>query len=334
MGGKKLVALDAVSGEPVWTEERSGAFSAWVLGEEVIFAAGKRGVVALDVSSGAVQWWTEAGSIGAPAKLEKISSLSLVQGALLVTGEEGAFALDASSGALRWSVEMKGPLTEPTWFEEPNSLVFCNKSEMFVVDAGNGKVLRRATLDLKSKGHLLFIKRPSNRVPFLTRRVGQDLLLVNTGVRFSGVPFPFLSNIQTPTSALYDVRTGEKRWTENKVMSLSPVEIVRIFERQSKKMLREAWEMLKKRADQNPGWQAVLERLEPFVQEAEEGFQPAYLTSLPKTKDRWKLWQIDPSTGRQKEWSLTGIQPDFNPAFGLAYTFSGKNLQAFRLSGE
>ena len=85
---------------------------------------------------------------------------------------------------------------------------------------------------------------------------------------------------------------------------------------------------------QNPGWQEVLDRLEPFIQE-QESYQPVYFTSVPEKKNEWKLFRIDPSTGQRKEWYVTGSQPpDFIPAFGLAYTFTGDTLQAFRLSGE
>jgi len=342
-GGKDVVALDPVTREPVWQTEGLGGASLWVLGPDALFVSGEKQVAALDLSTGAVRWRVESEA--------KVLNLQLGGDVLFGATNRGIFALKSSNGELRWRIDTKGVPTFPVWFEETHLLVFSNKSELVVVDGNTGKILRNTELNLERKpgyiqkqgGELLMVStRPGFWYSFrdtLPTPGGVGELLINKAL------MGILPKGKGPGGAVFNVTTGEKLWEEPNIdTKLPPVSFLVLHPLPAitsygpsellQTKLRNAWDLLRERADQNPGWEAVLERLEPFVQEAEEGFQPAYLTRLPKTKDRWKLWRIDPSTGRQKEWFLTGFQPDFIPAFGLAYTFSGKNLQAFRLSGE
>ncbi len=98
-GPAGLIALDAVTGAPLWSYGGSGCSQApaAVAGNRVYFAAADGNVRALDVGTGAEIWSAAPGTA---------SSASLANGVMYVEGLSGApaaSAYDATTGALLWS---------------------------------------------------------------------------------------------------------------------------------------------------------------------------------------------------------------------------------------
>lgn len=101
VGGKRLVALDAVTGELQW---RSTDVPKWpgrtAATEETIFASADSKLYALDVADGSVQWSTQlrAGTYDAPVVGEEV---------VVVTESDSTLrGIDRADGTARWSVSL------------------------------------------------------------------------------------------------------------------------------------------------------------------------------------------------------------------------------------
>ncbi len=283
---------------------------------------------------------------------------------ILGLAEKAAFPLDGATENFRWRLDIKKDTSNPLFYEEQNLLLFAqepepkaeHKSELVVVEAASGQVRRRVPLPFQHD--VLFI-----------RKIGRNFLYLNTGqevglydlatdtVLWTDEPpdaafeaVSFLTAHPIPKVGAFVL--GDLRKERPGVGSIIAALAVSIAHRYATGMstmpqaenatlilpeateerryrLEKGWEQLQQRASQDTDWQKALERLEPFLMASELEIA-AYATE--RKEGQWKLWRIDPVSGARQAWILSGEQPDLIPAFGLAYTFKGKTLRAFRLA--
>jgi outer membrane protein assembly factor BamB len=297
--------LDLRTGKSLWKFVKRYFIDCRPGDAPLIFVDGKilyagKDVFALDPLSGKPLWKAEGLGI--------IWSLGAGRGVIFGSGEKGAFALDPSTGMVRWRVKTQGN-ARIFLFEESDSLVVCDQLELLVVDAHSGKILRRSGHKLEST--------------YLLQKIGLRFLLLGS----------------LEETALYDVTTGQWLAVEEPTHK-AVVPCAFLLDRENwkclvpsglKGRLQAALPMLRERAGENSDWQRILERLEPILRgnESEIG---AYAARLANKE--WKLWRIDPETGRLQKWTLTGEGLDFIPGFALAYTFTGNTLRAFKLGED
>ena len=356
--GFELSRVELAKGKRAWKFGKGFRAGSLVpprlVGDKLLLAGTE--VFALDLTTGKQAWSVKG--------LSKIIDW-FQQGSFIVgLAEKAAFALDGSTGSTRWRIENKKDTTNPLFYEEQNLLVFAqeaeqkaeHKSELVVLDAASGQVQRRVPLPFEHDA--LFI-----------RKVGRNFLYLNTGKEaglYDLSTDKILWTEESPDAAFESVSfltaqpvpkvgafvLGDLRQDRPGVGSIIGGLLVSIAYRYATGMssmpqadqatwilpesseerryrLEDAWEKLRGQASQHPGWQSVLERLEPFLTGSDPEIA-AYGTELKD--DQWKLWRIDPVTGERRDWVLTGEQPDLIPAFGLAYTFKGRTLRAFRLT--
>lgn len=349
LAGKDVFALDPSSGEPLWTAKDLGKVSYLVELPGVILGFGEEGAFGLDVSTGVVRWRVPSKGYARGPTLVKDTNQWIFR------DESGVVAFEPEGGKVVWQVATEEKGLSPVQFEESGRLAVCGKSELVAVNMREGKIAWRRPHGLTDD-------------PVFARRIGHNFLLVATEKdavlfeltsgqvqwkeKIADAAFPpvaFLEGQPLPEAGSGGF-PGEVKMRRPGVGSFlgelgaslawqflfgfplvnTDVHVVPL-PGDLKRQLQGALEMLKQRADGNAGWRAALEHLEPFVRQ-EEPPLPLYATKL--RKDEWRVWRVNPAAGQRQEWILPGEQPDYIAGFGLACTFKGKTLQAFKLADD
>jgi outer membrane protein assembly factor BamB len=341
--GHTIGRLDLKNGKRGWKFEKGyfGGGSGRVplrFVEDRIFVAGKD-IFALDALTLKPLWTAK--------KLDWIYDLVVDNGVVFASGKKGAVALDASTGEIRWRVETEKGATNIIRFKEENLLVLADKTGLVSLDMDSGETVAREKLNLE------------DRVVFL-RKVGPDFLLASTGkdvvllkrealepiwideapsVAFAAVdylvchPRPKLGSVGT-WGELRLEKPGIWSWLVPSLLGVQGKGFGRVTtyqpSQQTQHQLQNARGLLEHRALEHAPLQAILQRLHT-QSEKDVPRMPVYGTEVGENK--WKLWRVDPSSGRRQEWFLNGAQPDIIVGFGLAYAVSGDTLRAFRLTG-
>jgi hypothetical protein len=294
LAGKGIYALDALTLAPLWTAKKLDWIYDLVVGEEVIFASGKKGVVALDESSGEILWRVEA---------EK-GATNLVwfeeENLLVFSDNTGLVMVNGSSGEIvrRRSLDLE------------ERIVFLRKVGLDFLLVSTGKdvaLLEREAWEpiWKDTAPDAALAPVDYLVTYPRPKLGSAGMWGELGVKKPGF-----------WSGLWSGQSG--------VATFQPRE-------QTERQLRGAWDMLRQQAEGHAPAQTLLERLQTGIEGGSERM-PVYATEV--AKDTWKLWRIDSSTGGREEWFVNGSQPDVIEGFGLAYIVSGDTLRAVRLTAS
>jgi len=305
-GSTILGSVDLQTGSRSWESSGSPNFSLATMpalqavNDHVIM--GSHGVTAFDPASGSPAW--------SATKIGPVSGLITDGDTILGTGSKGAFALDAKTGDIRWRTRGWGPVTNPLLYES-HILAFCDVTDVIVLDASSGKILRKVPLGLKEK-------------PEWVSQVGKKYFLAFTG----------------EDTGVYDVEAGKKIAFEAETKGTFPG--IAFLMRQQyapsagapapptdiRRDLQRAWPPILERAKKSENGQKTLERLQLFLNSAADGPDSSDSTVYGTDVGNWRLWRVDPQTGHTEAIELKGSQPDVSLDLGLAYFVTGKTLEA------
>jgi len=306
-GSTILGSVDLQTGNRSWESSGSPNFSLATMpalqavNDHVIM--GSNGVAAFDPVSGSPAW--NATNIG------HVAGLITDGDTVLGSGSKGAFALDPKTGGIRWRTRGWGPVTDPVLYKESHILAFCDFTDMIVLDASSGKILRKVPLDLKEK-------------PEWVSRIGKKYLLVFT----------------LEDTGVYDVEAGKKIAFEAETRGTFPGAAFLMRQQyvpsvgapappaDIRRDLQQAWPSILERAKKSENGQKTLERLQLFLDSAADGPDSSDSTVYASDVGNWRLWRVNPQTGQTEAIELKGSQPDANMLFGLAYLVAGKTLEA------
>lgn len=101
---KRLVAMDAYTGQRVWEYDTGGAYNGRLFVEQglVLYTLGK-GLVCLDYMTGAVRWQAQL-----PGNLALGPRVLVFAGCVIAVGMGEAICLNAQTGAVIWHDPFKG----------------------------------------------------------------------------------------------------------------------------------------------------------------------------------------------------------------------------------
>jgi outer membrane protein assembly factor BamB len=201
----------------------------------VVYAA--KNLFGLDPATGKTIW--TAGNLG------KIKGMQVIDGLVVGAGDKGAFAVDGSSGAVKWKLPIDGRATDSFYSKEKNALVYCDNSDLVMVDASTGAIIRRTPHHLGEDvrfagpiGKKLFFVEGDEKAVFVNLETGetveslprQDFGRVSTSFLLSQPPFDFIEKLKDDRrNAL--ANNGQGEITDPELLRLEsslavPVELV------------------------------------------------------------------------------------------------------------